>query len=441
MKNDPLAAEAFFQRATVLDPSFAMAYASLGTAYVNESGLDVAKLGLSQENAAKAYALRDRVSEREKFYIDTHYYQFALVDQEKSEKAYELWRETYPADAKLAATNLSAIHEQLGDLDAALSEAQQALKLDPNSGISFNNLSEVYVQMGRLDEALAVIQQAQEKNLDSGGLHALRYRIADLRNDQAEMAKQVAAASRIPELEDAVLGLQEAQAAMVGQFSKAAEISHRRIEAAKRKGDKGREALIRLGLAYREMMGGNDPPAQNDVRAALALSSSQIVETQGAALLALLGDTHAEQVADDLTTHYPDNTFVQRIFLPMIQALIAMNKGNTAQALEIIKPAERYDLGTVAALGPAFVRGHIDLAAKKGSEAAVEFQKILDHRSVVGDDPKYQLAYLGLARARVLSGDIAGARTAYEDFFAAWKDADADLPVLVQAKAEYAKLK
>ena len=441
-KNDPSAAEAFFRRATTLDPNFAMAYASLGTAYFNESGLDPSKFSLAGENAAKAYALRDRVSEREKFYIDTHYFQFGLGDLEKSIKAYELWRDTYPADAASTATNLSSIHGALGDLDLALSEAQEALKLDPNRALSYFNVGYTYERMGRFDEALAVFRQAQDKKLDTTSFGRPRFDIAFLRNDHAEMTRLIAELSAMPGSEDAVLDLQQSQAAIAGQFAKANEITRRIIEDAKRKGNKEQEALLLLEIAGRDMLGGNSIAAQNEVRAALALSSSQIAETQAASILAFLGDqTRAEQMAEGISKRYQENTIAQRIFMPIIRALIELDKDNATQAIEIIKPTVQYDLGDVASLRTAYIRGHINLAAKKGNEAVAEFQKILDHPQIVGIDPMYPLAHLGLARARALSGDIPGARTAYQDFFTVWKDADADLPVLIQAKVEFAKLK
>jgi tetratricopeptide (TPR) repeat protein len=441
-KNDPRAAEAFFLRATTLDPNFAMAYANLGTAYFNESGLDPSKFSLAGENAAKAYALRDRVSEREKFYIDTHYFQFALGDLEKSIKAYELWRDTYPADATSTTTNLSAIHGALGDLDLSLSEAQEVLKLDPNRALSYFNVGYTYERMGRFDEALAVFRQAQDKKLDTTSFGGPLFYIAFLRNDHAEMTRLIAELSAMPGSEDAVLGLQGSQAAMAGQFAKANEITRRMIEDAKRRGNTEQEALLLLEIAGRDMLGGNSIAAQNEVRAALALSPSQIAETQAASILAFLGDqTRAEQMAEGISKRYQENTIAQRIFLPIIRALIELDKDNATQAIEIMKPTVQYDLGDVASLRTAYIRGHINLAAKKGGEAAVEFQKLLDHPQIVGIDPMYPLAHLGLARARALSGDVPGARTAYQDFFTAWKDADADLPILIQAKVESAKLK
>jgi len=441
-KNDPRAAEAFFLRATTLDPNFAMAYANLGTAYFNESGLDPSKFSLAGENAAKAYALRDRVSEREKFYIDTHYFQFGLGDLERSIKAYELWRDTYPADATSTTTNLSAIHGALGDLDLSLSEAQEVLKLDPNRALSYFNVGYTYERMGRFDEALAVFRQAQDKKLDTTSFGGPRFDIAFLRNDHAEMTRLIAEFSAIPESEDGLLGLQESQAAIAGQFAKANEIARRRIEGAKQKGNKEQEALLHLEIAGRDMLGSNSFAAQGELRAALALSSSQIAETQAASMLAFLGDqTRAAQIADGISNRYQEDTVVQRIYLPIIRALIELDKDNATQAIEIVKPTVQYDLGDVASLRTAYIRGHINLAAKKGGEAALEFQKILDHPQIVGIDPMYPLAHLGLARARALSGDIPGARTAYQDFFTAWKDANADLPVLIQARAEFTKLK
>jgi tetratricopeptide (TPR) repeat protein len=419
-----------------------MAYASLATAYNNDSNVDPAKGNLSQEYAAKAYALRDRVSEREKFYIDSHYFEFALGDLEKSEKNYELWRDTYPADAKIISTNLGSIYLTLGDLDKALAAMQEALKLDPTSAINYLNLAETYLQMGRLDEALAVVKQAQDNKAQSLALHSVIYRVASVRHDTAAMAKEIAPVMGKPEFAPLILNLQQSEAEAAGQFSKAEGFSRQRLDLAKRNHDKDAQAVVVLGDGNRDMLAGNSARAANEVREGSALSLNKSVEAQASALLAVLGDqTRAQQTADDLSKHYPDDTLVQRIFLPMSQSLIAMQKGNFDQAAEIMKPTVQYDMGNAASLGTAFVRGYIDLTAKKGAEAAAEFQKILDHPWVLGNDPIYPLSHLFLARAKVLSGDTAGAKTAYQDFFAAWKDADANLPVMIAAKAEYAKLK
>jgi eukaryotic-like serine/threonine-protein kinase len=442
VKNDPGAAETLFLRAVALDPNFAMAYASLATAYNNDSNGDPVKTNLSQEYAAKAYALRDRVSEREKFYIDSHYFEFALGDLEKSEKNYELWRDTYPADAKTISTNLGSIYLTLGELDKALAVMQEALKLDPTSAISYLNLAATYVQMGRLDEALAVVKQAQDNKAESLALHSVIYRVAALRNDTATMTHELASVMGKPDFAPLILALQQRLAEAAGQFSKAEGFSRQRRDLAKRNHDKDSEAIVLLGDGNRDMLAGNSARAANEIREGLALSSNESVEAQASAFLAVVGDqTRAQQTADDLSKHHPDDTLVQRIFLPMSQALIAMQKGNFDQAAEIMKPTVQYDLGNAASLGTTFVRGYIDLVAKKGPDAAAEFQKILDHPWVLGNDPIYQLSHLYLARAKVLSGDNAGAKTAYQDFFAAWKDADANLPVMIAAKAEYAKLK
>jgi serine/threonine protein kinase/tetratricopeptide (TPR) repeat protein len=436
VKNDANAAEEFFQRAVALDPNFAMAYASLGTSYNNQQ-----RFALAKEATSKAYALRDRVTEREKFYIDSHYDQFVLGDMEKSEKVYQLWRDTYPADKGLTIMNLGVIAGELGDLETALADAQEGVKLDPAQGLGYFNLADAYREMERFDEALAVVHEAQSKNLDNDGLHLVVYRIAVVRNDTAEIARDMTAFAAVPGLHDHVLSLQESHAAMLGKFSKVDEFFSQRLEAAKNKGDKALQASMLIQKAYYDAEAGNTVAALAGARAAIVLISDPTLEVNAAGLFALTGDpARAQQLTDDIAKQHPDNTVIQQIDLPMCRAVIAEDRGDTDQAIEIMKPTVRYDLGEVASLATVFLRGNFDLAAKKGGEAATEFQKILDHPSVAVDDPIVPLAHLGLARARALSGDIAGAKTAYQDFLALWKDADPDIPILKEAKAEYAKL-
>jgi tetratricopeptide (TPR) repeat protein len=197
-----------------------------------------------------------------------------------------------------------------------------------------------------------------------------------------------------------------------------------------------------MGIAYRDFVSGNEAQARTTARGALAKSNTMFTASQGAGILALThDDARAKEVADDISKRYPDATGVQKIFQPMTRAILEMNRGNIDHAIEIMKPTERYDLGRMASMATTYVRGLIDLAAKKPNEAAAEFQKVIDHRTVIGDDPAYALSYLHLGRAKKMAGDASAAKTAYQNFFAIWKDADADLPVLKQAKAEYAALK
>ena len=441
-KNEPVAAEVFFKRAVDLDPNFAMAYASLATAYNNQGDMDFSKLFQAEDAATKAYSLRERVSERERFYIDTHYLQFARNDLEKAEQSYELWRATYPGDAMVTVTNMGFIRGLLGDLDQALADALENLRLDPKSRLAYTNLADSYIQLGRLDEAAAIVKEAHEKNLDNMGFHGFLYRIADFRNDSAGMAREIAEVAKIPEIAEAADNGQEAHYAFVGRFAEARRISERRLEAARRAKSADQEALIVIGIAYRDFVSGYEAQARAGAREALAKSNSMLVASQGAGILALThDDARAKEVADDISKRYPDATGVQKIYLPMIRGILEMNRGNFDRAIEIVNPTARYDLGKLAGMATTYVRGLIKLAAKKPNEAAAEFQKVIDHRTVIGDDPAYSLSYLYLGRAKKMAGDASGAKTAYQNFLALWKDADADLPVMKQAKAEYAALK
>jgi len=441
-KNDPVSAEVFFKRAVELDPNFAMAYASLATAYNNQIDMDFSKLVLAEDAATKAYSLRDRVSERERFYIDTHYFQFGRNDLEKAAQSYQLWQATYPGDAIVIVTNVGVIHSLVGDLDQALADAQENLKLDPKSRLAYTNLADSYIQLGRLDEAAAIVKEAHEKNLDNIGFHGFLYRIADFRNDSAGMAREMAEMAKVPEFADVIALGQEVHAAFKGKFAEAKRISERRLEAARRAKSADQEALILMSIAYRDFAAGNEAQAKIGAREALAKSNSMLTASQGAGILALThDDARSKQILDDISKRYPDATGVQKIFQPLTLAILESNRGNFDRAIETMSPTARYDLGKMASMATTYVRGLIYLEAKKPNEAATEFQKIIDHRSVIGDDPAYALSNLNLGRAKKMAGDTPAAKTAYQNFLAMWKDADADLPVMKQAKAEYAALK
>jgi eukaryotic-like serine/threonine-protein kinase len=429
------------ERAIKLDSNFAMAYAALATSYAN-----IGEVGLAAENAKKAYELRDRVSERERFYIDSHYHGMATGDLEKTRQVYELWAQSYPREETVP-TNLSAMYTNLGDFEKALVGAQESFRLNP-SGLNYSNLITGFITLNRFEEAHAVSEEAQAKKLDSGYLRMTLYQLAFLRNDPAGMAQQVAWSAGKPGVEDVLLSFEADTAAYAGQLRKARELSRQAVASAERAEQKETAADYEAQVGLREALLGNSAPAQEHAAAALRLSNGRDVQFLTALTLAVAGDaTRAQALTDDLSKRFPEDTIVQFDYLPTIRAQVALIHRDASKAIELLQPAAHYELGQTGnggvtpALYPVWVRGEAFRASGQGSEAAREFQKILDHRGVVMFEPIGALAHLGMARAYALQGDTAKAHVAYQDFFALWKDADPDIPILITAKAEYAKLK
>jgi len=440
VKNDRAAAVPLFQRAVSLDPNFAMAYARLGTSYYN-----LGQTARAADNTRKAYELRERVSEREKFYIVSHYEHYLNGNLEASRKTYELWAQTYPRD-DIPPGNLGVIYQNLGDYDKALAAAQQSMKLDPGSGISYGNLVSSYMTVNRLDEARATAQEAQAHNLDNPYIHLSLYAIDFLQHDAAAMEREAAGLMGKPGVEDVILYGESDTAAYAGQYAKARELTRRASDSAQRADEKETAAGYQAEGAVREALVGNMGLAKQQAQAALALSTGRDVESVSAIALGFAGDsTQATRLAEDLSKRFPEDTIVQLEYLPMIHAATALQAGSATKAIEALAPAAPYELGVTAqtlnfALYPVYLRGEAYLAGHQGGAAAAEFQKILEHPGVVLNEPIGALAHLGLAHAYVLSGDTTKAKSAYQDFFALWKDADPDIPILKEAKVEYAKL-
>jgi Flp pilus assembly protein TadD len=440
VKNDNPGAVAFFQRAISLDPNFAMAYARLGNSYSN-----MGQTARGAENTRKAYELRERVGEREKLYIASHYETNAIGNLEAARKTCELWAQTYPHDAIPPAV-LSAIYSNLGDYDKGLAASQESLKRNPGSGLGYGNLVNSYLNVNRLDEARTTAQEAQAHNLDSPAIHFLLYSISFLQHDAAGMEHEAAGLMGKPGFEDAMLYNESDTAAYAGQFAKARELTRRASDSAQRADEKETAADYVAEAAVREALGGNMSTAKQQAQAALALSSGRDVEAISAIALGMAGDAlQATRLADDLAKRFPEDTIVKFEYVPMVRSAAALQAGSATKAIDALAPAAPYELGTTTqnlgfALYPVYLRGEAYVAAHQGSAAAAEFQKILDHPGVVLNEPIGALTHLGLAGAYALSGDTTKAKTAYQDFFALWKDADPDIPILKQAKAEYAKL-
>jgi eukaryotic-like serine/threonine-protein kinase len=431
----------FLKRALELDPNFAMAYARLGTAYFNLS-----QAGLASENTKKAYELRDRVSERESLYIESHYYPYVTGEMDRAVQVFEVWKTIYPRDV-VPHANLGALYIYLGNFDKAESELRQALLLDPNNATCYLNLAGAYLALNRPDQVQQVLDEALSRKLESAFLLSNRYFLAFLRDDADEMGKLVSSAAGKPGTEDVLLGQQSDTEAYHGRLLKARALTRRAIDSSRHNGDQETAAFYQVEAALREAAVGNDKEAREDVANALALASTRDVKTLGALALAQTGESaHAQTMADELSQAFPSDTLLKDYWLPAIRAAIATKQGNPTNAVELLQLATPYQLGSpqpfqLGTLYPVYMRGQAYLGARQGGDAAGEFQKILDHRGVVLNFPLGALARLGLARANALNGDPAKAKSAYQDFFVVWKDADPDIPILKEARAEYAKLK
>ena len=431
---------AFLRRAIELDPNFAVAYAVLGVSYANLS-----QPSLSAENLRKAYEMRERVSEKERLRISAYYYAFVTGELEKEAQTYQLWIQSYPRD-DIPHGNLGSNFTALGQYEKSVAETQEAQRLEPNTVIGYANLGQNFLALNRLDDAQAMFQQALARKLDSGGLRWWVYYLAFLRGDPAQMAQQLAWGEGKPGAEDPLLSAQSDTEAYYGRLTKARDYSRRAVDSAVRADSKETAALWQVNAAVREAEFGNMGTAKQDVSAALALAPGRDVKVLSALALARVGDNaRAKAMIEQLEKSDPLNTVLKLYWLPTLKAAIELNGGNSAQALVLLEAAAPYELGEpppvqVGTLYPAYLRGQAYLAAHNGSAAATEFQKLLDHRGIVINFPLGALAHLGLARAYALSGDTAKTKTAYQDFFALWKDADPDIPILKEAKAEYAKL-
>jgi tetratricopeptide (TPR) repeat protein len=396
---------------------------------------------LSAESTRKAYDLRDRVSEWEKLYITSHYENFVSLDLEASRKTYELWTQTYPRDY-IPHENLTVTYGALGDHDQALRHAREALNLN-SDGAAYEVLTDAYLSLNRLDEARATAQEARDRSLDSPTMHMSMYQVNFVQHDFAAADHEIGDLIGKPFFDGVARIFQADTARHNGQFAKARELSQHAVDSL-RVDEKETAAAVQAQGAVQEALAGNMSLAKQGANAALQLSNGRDPSWLSALALALAGDSgQAARLAGDLAKRFPEDTLVQFQYLPMIRSATALSAGNSESAVQALAPAAPYELGSNRAsmsLGPIYLRGQAYLAAKQGASAAAEFQKIIDHPGIVVNEPIGPLAHLGLGRAYALSRDKAKAAAAYQDFLALWKDADPDIPILKEAKAEYAKL-
>jgi tetratricopeptide (TPR) repeat protein/predicted Ser/Thr protein kinase len=432
------------KRAIEIDPKFAMAYAFLGRNYG-----DIGESVLSAESTSKAYELRDRASDREKFFIAASYDLQVTGNLEKAHQTCELWAQTYPRDPGPHGFLSAFIYPGLGKYEKSIEEAKKAIGLDPDNTPGYANLAYSSIYLDRLGEAEDALRRASARKLEIVDFLVLQYYIAFVKGDKAGMEREVTLAQGKSGAEDWIAQQEAFVSAYSGHLQRARMMSRRAVDLAQQAGQRERAALYEAGAAVWEALFGNAPAARRSAMEALELSKARDVEYGAAFALALAGDSSRSQaLANELERRFPEDTSVRFNYQPTLRALFALNRGEPANAIKLLQIAVPYELampgidlfGFFGTLYPVYVRGEAYLAAHKGAEAGAEFQKILDHRSLVFADPVGAVARLQLGRAFALSGEKTKARTGYQDFLALWKDADTDIPILKQAKAEYAKL-
>ena len=435
-KLDDEGAVPYLKRAIELDPNFATAYATLGVVYSNQT-----QSALSDENLRKAFDLKDRASERERLYISAHYYDEMRRDADKSIEIYEQWKKIYPRDS-VPRDNLSLRYAAMGQFEKALANAIEAMRLDPKDNYAYNNLASAYERLNRYDEAAAILDKARVQNIDLSAGFFSKYDLAFIKGDEAGM-QQALDMQKGKALEPIMLAIKGQGEYFHGKAQSARQTFGQSVSVAQRLGWKEFAAETLIWQAQLEAETGNPAGAQRAVTEALSSSHDRDTRSAAATLLARTGDANgSEKLALDLAKEFPNDTLLNSVWIPIVRASNVLRR-DPPKAISLLEAARSYELGAVPQgcdYWPNYVRGEAFLKAQDGTKAAVEYQKILDHRGIAPTSPLYTLARLGLGRGYSLQGDTAKAKAAYQDFFALWKDADPDIPILKQAKAEYAKL-
>jgi serine/threonine protein kinase/tetratricopeptide (TPR) repeat protein len=436
-KTDDENAIPHLQRAIELDPNFAMAYATLGVVYENLTHETSGK-----DNLQKAFDLKDRASERERFYISAHYYDEYMRDINKTVETYEEWQRTYPRDT-IPRDNLALQYDSIGKFDKAVDNASEALRLDPKDPYAHQNLAAAYLGLDRYDEALAVINGAQTQNLAFTGARDL-YLIAFIRHEQNAMERSLdlGKGKGIREILPLIFKAEREYSA--GRVQDARQTATNIVNLANSLGAKEFAADMLVTRQGFETELGYSAGTGAIAAQALAMAQDRDTRSGSMVLLARIGDaSHAEKLATELAREFPNDTMQNSVWIPLARAFTEIRRNNGLKAVTLLDGARPYELGqgpNSCNYWPSYGRAQAYLIAHDGANAAAEYRKILDHPGVEGVSPLYALAHLGLGRAYSLQGDSSKAKIAYQDFFAGMKDADSDVPILNQAKAEYAKL-
>jgi tetratricopeptide (TPR) repeat protein len=426
-----------FQKALALDPNFAMAYGGIATIYHN-----LGKDDLASQNTTRAYELRDRVTEAEKGSIEARYHQYVTGDMEKAAQVYEIWTQNYP-DKAGPLYHVAPIYSELGRYDKAVDAFRMGIRLDPTRANAYGNLALDYLALVRFDEADAILAEADSKKLQTDYLLQVKYGRAFVRGDNGEMQRILKRFSDGNGSQSSILYEQARTASYYGHFQKARELSQMAVDLKVREGDKESAADCLAEASVREAEGGFASQAWAYLAEARKLGTGKGVQVLTALITARIGDLkQAQKLSEILDKKYPQDTYVQKFWLPVIRAAMDLRQGKGSKAVDDLQPATAIELGNPSSLSlyPAYVRGQAYLLAGDPSKSAAEFQKYIDHPGIVLNFNFGALAYLGRARAYARSGNSAKAQGAYRDFLVLWKDADPDIPILKEAKAEYAKL-
>jgi serine/threonine protein kinase/tetratricopeptide (TPR) repeat protein len=439
-RGDDEGAVAFLQRAVQLDPKFAMAYCMLGVAY-----RDIGEGDLAAENLRRAYELREGLSEDEKLTVQTFYFDWAVGDIEKARKSLDQEVQVHPQDWG-PHNLLGGIYWALGQYQKNLAEKLESLRLNPDNPMERANLVLDYLFLNRFEDARKAADDAKTRGMDSAELRRNLYWLSFAQNDSKGMAEEVEWATGRPGIGHLLLAIQADTEAYFGQLGKARALSRRAVDSALREGKREVAANYEISAALREALFGNFTEARRRLLTLVSqsrapLNSGGAYDHYGAALaMAYAGDEkEAQGIADELFNKFPENTVTQSICVPTLRAKLAVNRNEPVKALEFLEVAAPFEFGA-ADPHPVYVRGEAYLAARRGGDAVVEFRKILDHKGIILNDPIGALAHVQLARAYAMQRDRAKAKAAYQDFLTLWKDADPDIPIYKQAKAEYAKL-
>jgi serine/threonine protein kinase/Flp pilus assembly protein TadD len=423
-----------YQRAIESDPNFAIAHARLANCYNNTNQFEAARAEFT-----KAYELVDRVSEREKFLIRSSYYGGVTGQWEKQIEELDAWKHTYPRDWE-PLNLLASKYSLVGPFEQAIKEGNQAIELNPKDARAYVNVGVAFIEQNRFDEARDILRQAEKLKPESTNMRARLYQIAFVQGDAATMKEQIDWANGSKKVEDALVW-QARVAGFSGQLATADQLNDRVIGMFRTSDAKESMAQMMLMEAVRDATFSNCGRVAQLAKEALALSREQANLVNAATAYAVCGQTNeAQTLVDDLTRRFPVDTLLNANSIAIIRAQAELGRGNATRAIQILESARKYEV--FGDFWPQYLRGQGYLKNNNGAQAAVEFKVILDHRGWYPVSPLFPLAQLGYARANALNGDTAAARKAYQDLlFVLWKDADATLPPLVAARAEYDKLK
>ena len=422
------------KRAIELDPTFAMAHAQLSAVYANTG-----QSTLAPAYSRRAFELRDRVSERERFFISWRYYRDAVQAWDKGLELARAWTAAYPREA-FAFNSLGAALIRFGDFDASVEPFRQAIRLDPNFVPAYGNLSASLLALNRLTEARTVLQDAAAKRLDFPGARRLSYLLAFVQGDSAMMTRELEASLGVGET-NAAIGWQGQASAFEGRVRKAHDEFARGIQMSRQANFTEVAAQLTIEDAEVHAITGQCSEARTEATAGLAMSRDNGTLEHASRAFALCGaENEALELSGELARRFPDAIFTNRIAIPLTAAAVALGRGNAGRALELLEPVRRFDHAPSAEFWPAYLRGQAYLQLKNGQAAAAEFRNIVTHRGEVPASMLYPLSHLGLARAFALSHDTDNARKSYEQFLTLWKSADAGLRAVTEARSEHAAL-